>query len=59
MVYTWQIWSVDMTVGISSDITAPSFPKMFGIFQRESHRLQCASSIMDEDKDSEVEQEGG
>ena len=48
-----------MTTGISSDITAPSFLKAFGIFHGESHCLQCASSIMDEDKDSEVEQEGG
>lgn len=48
-----------MTAGISIDITAPLFPKTFDIFQRESQCLQCASFIMDEDKDSEVEQVGG
>ena len=58
-VYLEKVVCWDMTAGISSDITALSFPKTFGIFQRESHCLQCASSIMDEDKDSDVEQEGG
>lgn len=48
-----------MTVGINSDITAHSSSENVVVFfQRESHCLQCASSIMDEEEKKKKRQRG-